>query len=179
MSQKEVIKGIREYLKKIPGINANLVIESISLLDLHREVEMLAEVFSSIHGLSARQIETLERLFHSPDHSLTPAQLAECVHLTRSAMTSNLDSLERKGHLTRAVHKGDRRMVTVTLSEQGIAYCEERLPCRYRDITRVIGILAKEERQVLTTAYNKIADRLKEIIKEEQIDCTESAPARS
>jgi DNA-binding MarR family transcriptional regulator len=169
MGQKEMIKGIREYLKKFPDINAGLALEGFSLLSLHREVEMLAEEFSSVHGLSARQIETLEALFHSPERSLTPAQLAEEVHLTRSAMTSNLDSLERKGYLARAAHKDDRRMIRVSLTEEGISYCEDQLPLRYRDIVRVIGVLAKEERRILTGAYEKIIDSLREILKEEEI----------
>jgi DNA-binding MarR family transcriptional regulator len=179
MGQKEIIKGIKEYLKKIPDINANLVLEGINLLSLSREVDMLSEEFAALHGLSARQIETLEALFHSPEHSLTPAQLAEEVHLTRSAMTSNLDSLERKDYLTRSLHKGDRRMVKVTLTEKGVSYCEERLPLRYRDIERVISVVTKKERQIVLAAYQKVADFLRKTLEEEQIDSAESAPARS
>jgi DNA-binding MarR family transcriptional regulator len=175
MNQNEMIENIRQFLKKLPDIKAGLALEGFSLLSLHREVEMLSEGFAGRHGLSARQIETLERLFHSPDCSLTPAQIAEGVHLTRSAMTSNLDSLERKGYLTRATHKDDRRMVKVTLSKAGVDYCEKQLPVRYRDITKIMSVLSKEERRVLAAAYEKVADCLREILKEEQIDCTEAA----
>jgi len=179
MNQKEILESIRQFLKRLPDINANLTLEGFALLSLHREVEMLSESFAGMHGLSARQIETLEGLFHSPDRSLTPAQIAEGVHLTRSAMTSNLDSLERKGYLTRAVHKDDRRMVKVTLSKKGVDCCEEQLPVRYRDITKITSVLSKEERRILSGAYKKVADCLREILKEERSDCAESAPARS
>lgn len=179
MNQNEMIENIRQFLKKLPDIKAGLALEGFSLLSQHREVEMLSEGFAGMHGLSARQIETLERLFHSPERSLTPAQIAEGVHLTRSAMTSNLDSLERKGYLTRSMHEEDRRMVKVTLSEKGIGYCEEQLPLRYRDITKIIGVLTKEERRVMSVAYEKVAYCLREILKEEQIDSSEIAKAKN
>lgn len=170
MIKQEMNERIRHYLERLPDVDTEIVLEGLSLQHLHHEVDMLSEIFHSRLGLSARQIETLEALFHRPDRSLTPAQLADEIHLTRSAMTSNLDSLERKGYLSRAVYKGDRRMIAVTLTEKGLKYCEEIMPFRYHDISRVIGLLSPEERRTLYEAYNKIIEFVKEILKEDKID---------
>ena len=180
MLKKETIERIRQYLEKLPDINPKIVLEGLSLLHLHHEVELQVEILSTRMGFNGRQMETLEALFHHPERTLTPAQLADEVHLTRSAMTSNLDYLERQGYLSRSVHKTDRRMIAVTLTEKGLKFCEERLPARYHDMARVIGILSPEDRRIVFKAYNRITEFLKELLEEEdQIDFTKTNPARA
>jgi len=179
MIKKEMTKRIRHYLERLPDIDPDIVLDALSLLTLHHEVDLLSEILHSRMGFNARQMETMEALFHHPDRTLTPAQLTDVVHLTRSAMTSNLDSLERKGFLTRSAHKEDRRMVAVTLSETGIRFCEEKLPVRYRDMAKFLSILSPDERRILYGAYNRIAEFLKQALKEDQIDFIKASPARA
>jgi len=179
MIKHEMTERIRHYLEKLPDVDPEMVIEALNLLTLHHEVDLLSEILHSKLGFNARQMETLEALFHHPDRTLTPAQLTEVVHLTRSAMTSNLDSLERKGYLSRSAHKGDRRMIAVTLTEKGIEFCEEKLPVRYHDMTKLTGLLSPEDRRILCDAYNRIATFLKQALKEDTIEFIKSSPARA
>jgi len=179
MIKKETIERLRKYLEKISDIDTEAVISAFSLLRLHHEVDMLSELLHARWGFNARQMETLEALFHQPDRTLTPAQLADEVHLTRSAMTSNIDSLERNGYVTRSMHKEDRRMIAVTLSEKGINFCEDNLPARYRDTARFISILSYDERCILYDAYNRIAEYLKQALKEDTIESIKTDPARA
>jgi DNA-binding MarR family transcriptional regulator len=179
MITQEMIENIRRYLEKLPDIDAGIVLEGLSILSLHHEVDLLSEILHSRLGFNARQMETIEALFHQPDKSLTPAQLADIVHLTRSAMTSNLDSLERKGYLSRSIHKEDRRMVSVMLTKKGIKYCEERLPVRYHDMAKIISILSPDERRILNDAYKRIAEFLKLAIEEDTIDFIKTSPAKA
>lgn len=164
MNHEKSMENIISFLKKYNDIDPKKVKDGISLLHLHREIEMLSEMKASIKGLSARQLETLETIFHHPDRSLTPAQLADQVHLTRSAMTSNLDSLQHKGYLKRASHPKDRRMILITLTQKGIDFCHKNLPKRYREIQSVMEILSSEERQHLQDFYIRIISFLKEIL---------------
>jgi DNA-binding MarR family transcriptional regulator len=179
MIKEETIDRIRKYLEKLPDIDTELAINSFSLLRLHHEVDMLSELLHARWGFNARQMETLETLFHQPEQTLTPAQLAEEVHLTRSAMTSNLDSLERNGYVSRSMHKEDRRMVAVTLTEKGIKFCEENLPTRYQDMAMFISILSSDERRILYDTYNRIADFLRQALKEDSIEFIKTSPARA
>jgi DNA-binding MarR family transcriptional regulator len=179
MMKQKLIDWIGHYLEKLPDIDAGLVLDAISLLTLQHELELLSEVLHSRLGLNARQMETLEALFHHPDRTLTPAQLTDVVPLTRSAMTSNLDSLERKGYLSRSSHKGDRRMIAVTLTEKGIKFCEEKLPVRYHDMAMVAGILSPDERRLLYDAYNRIAEFIKQALREDRIDFIKTNPAKT
>ena len=163
MSQNKTFDTIIQFIKEHKDIDPEKVKDGISLLHLHREIEMLSEMKASMQGLSARQIETLEIIFHHPDRSLTPAQLADQIHLTRSAMTNNLDSLQHKGYLKRASHPKDRRMILITLTQKGIDFCNKNLPSRYRDIQGVMGVLSPEERRQLQDFYGRFISYLKEM----------------
>jgi DNA-binding MarR family transcriptional regulator len=180
MIRQKMDERIRHYLEKLPDIDAEIVLEAMSILTLQHEVDMLSEVLHSRLGLNARQMETLEALYHQPDRTLTPAQLAdEVVHLTRSAMTSNLDSLERKGYISRSAHKVDRRMIAITLTEKGANFCEEKLPVRYHDMAKVIGILSPEERHIFYNAYKRVTEYLKQALKEDTIEFIKTSHARA
>jgi DNA-binding MarR family transcriptional regulator len=180
MIKQEITDSVRHYLERLPDIDAGLVLEALSILRLQHEVDMLSEILHSRLGFNARQMETLEALFHHPDRTLTPAQLAdEVVHLTRSAMTSNLDSLEKKGYVSRSAHKVDRRMIAVTLTEKGIKFCEDKLPVRYHDMAKAIAILSPEERRILYGAYNRIVEYLKQALKEDTIDFIKTNTSRT
>ena len=98
---------------------------------------------------------------------MTPAELADKVKLTRSAMTGNLDALERAGHIARAVHPEDRRKVAVTLTPSGRQFTGERLPKRYRSITRAIGCLTVAERDTMIRVYRKVLNALSDIAEAE------------
>jgi DNA-binding MarR family transcriptional regulator len=162
MIRQETIDRVISYVEKMPDIDSELVRETLSIFHLHREIEMLAETYVlKRYGLSTRQMETLEALFHKQDQAVTPAQLAEEVHLTRSAMTSNLDSLQRKGYLSRATHPDDRRKLVITLTEKGLELCEEIMPVRYRDLSRVMESLSPEKRDSLRVIYNILIENIK------------------
>lgn len=179
MDEQGMIERIMHYVEKLPDIDPQIVLEGISLLHLHHEVELQIEILSTKLGFNGRQMETLEALFHHPEKTLTPAQLCDVVHLTRSAMTSNLDSLERKGYLSRSTHKGDRRMIAVTLTEKGMKFCEKNLPIRYHDMAKVIGILSDEDRRTVFKAYTRITEFLNELLKEDPIEFFKTSPARA
>ncbi len=163
IEHENTLDNILKFMENWPEADREKVREGLSLLRLHREIEMLSELYAARLGLSARQMETLEVLFHHLDRALTPAHLADRVHLTRSAMTSNLDSLQHKGYLRRASHPKDRRMILITLTQKGIDFCNKNLPKRYRDIQGVMGVLSPEERRQLKDFYDRIILFLKEM----------------
>lgn len=169
MIRQEMMVRIKQYLDPMPDIDSDLVVEAYALLGLHHEMFMLSETVYGGLGLNARQMETMEALFHHKDRSMTPVQLTEVVPLTRSAMTSNLDALERKGFLVRSSHKEDRRMVAIILTEKGIQYCEEMLPLRYRDIARVVSVLTAEEKRIVYDVYSRIIAYIKQALTDKVI----------
>jgi DNA-binding MarR family transcriptional regulator len=165
MDKQETIKRAVAYTEKLPGVDPEIVRQGLSIFYLHREIDMLKESYAiKKYGLSSRHMDTLEVLLHNQDKALTPAQLADEIHLTRSAMTSNLDSLERKGYLSRKAHPDDRRMIIISLTEKGLEVCDEIIPTRYRDMSRVMNYLSAEMREMLEVIYNKVMQGLGQML---------------
>jgi DNA-binding MarR family transcriptional regulator len=91
---------------------------------------------------------------------MTPADLSEDVNLSRSAMTSALDSLEKLGYASRSPHLVDRRMIAVSLTETGRAFVEGLLPERYEKFIRIMEATGAEDRGRLLRTYRKIFNAL-------------------
>lgn len=157
---------IIESLKAWPDKDKKIIREGLYLLDLHREIEMVTDIIGSKLGLHVRQIEILEILYNHPDMRLTPAELADEVHLTRSTMTGNLDSLQKKGFIKRVSHPDDRRMLLIKLTQEGVNFCKETMPLRYSHVLRVMKDLSGDERKNLREIYEKLLGIIKKLAEE-------------
>jgi len=176
MPHEDIIKKISHYLERFPNINSEAVIEGLSFIHNHRQVNLLAEILFAKPGFNRSQLETMEAVFHHKG-ILTPAQLADEVHLARSTMTGILASLELKGYIYRSVFKGDRRMKTIILTDKGIRCCEELLPVRYTDIAKITEILSSDERHILIKIYDKITLFLEKALNEGTIASAKINPS--
>ena len=166
MKDQKYSNEIIESLKTWSEIDKETIREGLILIDLHREIDMFTEVIGSRSGLSARQVEILEILFNYPEKQVTPAQLADEVHLTRSTMTGNLDSLQDKGLISRKSHPNDRRMTLINLTKEGREFCVETMPERYSDILKVMKVMSPEERNQMKHIYTKLLGFIKELATE-------------
>lgn len=160
MASTRTIKQIVGFAGQLEGIDPRVIQEGLKIAHLHRQVERVIENDLAGWGLTARQVEIMELLYHNADGTMTPADLADEVSLTRSAMTSALDSLEKLGHTMRAPHPGDRRMVAISLTPSGRKFISERLPERYEKFHRVMSRLSSRERTLLLRTYRKVIDLL-------------------
>ncbi len=105
--------------------------------------------------------KTLHALFvnHYPEEA-TPAQLADDCHVTRAAMTSRIDRLVERGHVTRDVDPLDRRRVRIRPTSSGRALWEQALadgiaaenrtfePLTQRELVQLNSLLRKVVRQI-------------------------------
>ena len=160
MPRQATIEHILEFAGGIDGIDVYILRQGLQISSLHRQVEQVVENDLAGWGLTARQIEIMESLFHNPDGTMTPADLADEVSLSRSAMTSTLDCLAKLGHVVRAPHPTDRRMIVVSLTPSGREYIRGRLPERYRRFCQVMATLSANERAVMLRAYRKVSQFL-------------------
>lgn len=160
MPSENTIRGIVDFASRLKGIDVRILSEGIEIARLHRQVEQVVENDLAAWGLTARQVEIMESLYHNAEGTLTPADLAEEVGLTRSAMTSALDALEKMGHTVRSPHPKDRRMLAISLTASGQEFIRQRLPERYQRFCRVMNCLSENERAVLLRSYRKVIDFL-------------------
>lgn len=160
MPSQSTIKGIVAFAGRLKGIDVHVLHEGLEIARLHRQVEQVIENDLAGWGLTARQVEIMESLYHNPEGALTPADLSDEVGLTRSAMTSALDSLEKLGHTVRQPHPSDRRMVAISLTPSGRTFIGRHLPERYQRISRIMNSLSKNDRAALLNSYRKVLDLL-------------------
>jgi len=166
MPNQETIEAIIQHVKELGDIDADAVRDGLEVCKLHRQTESAIEADLAKWGLSARQVEILESLFYRPDGTVTPAELSDEVCLTRSAMTSALDSLERPGYIVRAPHESDRRMVTISLTPSGREFIKQHLPERYSRIARITSQISLKDRKTMIRVYTKILKVVLEDIQE-------------
>jgi len=164
MPRQSTIDRIAEFVSRLEGIDPKLIRQGLEMAHLHHQLEQMIESDLAAWGLTARQVEIMESLYHNADGTMTPADLADEVSLTRSAMTSSLDSLEKSGHTVRTPHPTDRRMVAVCLTPSGREFIGQRLPHRYQRFQRVMGSLSDDERAIQLQTYRKMLDRLSSVI---------------
>lgn len=160
MASEKTIKTIVKFAAGLKGIDSAVLGDALEIEQLHRRVEQVFEREWTQWGLSAMQIRIMVALFHNPDEAMTPATLSEDVMLTRSAMTSVLDLLEKNGYVKRRPHPGDRRKIIITLTPSGHKFLDKRLPGLYAKVHRMMSGLTKKERIFLLKIHQKILAHL-------------------
>ncbi|MGD9160288.1 MAG: MarR family transcriptional regulator [Desulfobacteraceae bacterium] len=166
MNYENYSKAIKGTFEECSEESRELITEGLTLMDLHREIEMFAEIIGSRFDIPLKQMEILEILISHIEKNLTPAELADEVHLTRSTMTGNLDALQGKGLITRESHPSDRRMTLIKITDKGIEFCKRAMPKRYSDIFKVMSALTSDERNHMKEVYKKLLNIIKEIAME-------------
>lgn len=161
MSREQLMSRIVDYARSCGQFDPEVLRDGFELIHLHRMIEQLVEENLAEKGISLRLVEILECLFHHPDGVMTPADLSEEVNLSRSAMTSALDSLEKLGYAMRRPHPVDRRMFEISLTESGRSFIGGLLPERYEKFIRIMEATGEEERAMLLRTYHKIFNMLK------------------
>ncbi|MFD0351255.1 MarR family winged helix-turn-helix transcriptional regulator [Kitasatospora aburaviensis] len=82
----------------------------------HATLQLLAAELVDL-DLTASEINALANL--ADGRGRTVSQLGAAVGTRPTTLTSVLDRLERRGHITRGVRAGDRRSVLVELTDSG------------------------------------------------------------
>ena len=133
-----------------------VVIESIvgGIRRLNRAVYLDASRTSREFGLTRSQSGVLKILFmHGP---ISSADLSRKLYMTPSNMTGIIDRLEKKGLVERTRQSVDRRVVLITLTENGNDL-SGRLPDSIeRKLVSELIELSPEQIQMLSKAMNQI-----------------------
>jgi MarR family transcriptional regulator, organic hydroperoxide resistance regulator len=95
-----------------PRRSALLALQRATHATLHLIAAELADL-----DLTASEINALANL--ADGHSRTVSQLGAAVGTRPTTLTSVLDRLEGRGHITRGTRPGDRRSVRIELTDSG------------------------------------------------------------
>lgn len=108
--------------------------------------------------LTVSQFGALEALFHLGPMS----QRALGTKLLKSSgnITMVVDNLEKRGLVQRRRDAADRRVVTVSLSEEGRGLIEALFPQHVQEIVEELGVLEPAEQEQLGRLCRKLGRRL-------------------
>ncbi|MGN6607042.1 MAG: MarR family winged helix-turn-helix transcriptional regulator [Jatrophihabitans sp.] len=152
-----------DFGREFPGadpaaaeVAANLVRAASAFLD---EVERRRR---PVAGLSAGAYEALAVL-EGAGEPLPGHVIAERLLVTTASVTSLLDTLVRRGFVTREPHPTDRRKILVRLTAEGQRVVDEMLPIVHRTATDVFGALTAAEAEALVERCTEARRRLAEL----------------
>jgi DNA-binding MarR family transcriptional regulator len=91
----------------------------LTLLTAGRRVREALGTLMGVDAVSEGSLATLVMLYALDPVPSTAADLAYHAQVTRSSMTQILDSLERRGYLTRGTNSEDRRRHFIHLTDRG------------------------------------------------------------
>lgn len=86
------------------------------------------------------------------------AQVADALGLDASTVTRLADRLVAAGHIVRGTDPGNRTVVTLELTGSGRDLVAKVVQWRRRELTRILGRLAPEDRDTLTASLRQLIE---------------------
>lgn len=124
---------------------------------LNRLLERELKTFFAGHGLELWEMDVLLTLRRAGEpYALTPGALINAVMVTSGAMTNRLDRLEAKGMVERLPGAGDRRSVTVRLTDRARTVLDEMFGDHLANEARLFTALTADERTQLAELLRKL-----------------------
>ncbi|MDY0235424.1 MAG: MarR family transcriptional regulator [Gudongella sp.] len=80
------------------------------------------------------------------------------LHITKSAISQMMNSLEKKGYIEREIDKTDRRKVIVTLTRTGLDVLKEARESSNQIFEEIISRLGDENTKQLIELLDKVSD---------------------
>lgn len=157
MQSDHVDEIIAQWQKERPDVDvsAMAIIGRISRLEKMIRPRLRA-VFAR-HGLESWEFDVLATLRRSgPPYRLSAGKLLESTMITSGTMTNRIDRLEERGLITRVADPGDRRVVLVELTADGLSKIDGTLPDHAANEDSLIQSLDVGEREALIGLLRKL-----------------------
>jgi DNA-binding MarR family transcriptional regulator len=151
-----------EAAQLFPDLDPSACEVFLQLLRTGDEVFGVESFFLASKGISQGRFTVL-MLLTKPGRDLecaqqvsNPAELAERAGVTRATMTGLLDTLVKDGFVRREPAPNDRRMMSVSLTEEGQALMARILPGYFRRVAQMVKNLSEAERRTMVHLLTKI-----------------------
>ncbi|OGW92816.1 MAG: hypothetical protein A3K16_06510 [Omnitrophica bacterium RIFCSPLOWO2_01_FULL_45_24] len=92
---------------------------------------------------------------------LSMSDMARFMNVTTAAMTGIIDRLVRDSYVMRIPDPDDRRVIKIKLTAKGSSAAKNILEQRRRLITKIFGVLSRDEREEYLKILTRIQDGLK------------------
>lgn len=141
---------------RYPQLDVASVEACLAFLRATADVQTALEAHFARYGLSMGKFTLLMQLSQANKQGLTPSECAERSGVTRATITGLLDGLEREELVERQPCPGDRRMLSVHLTEKGQTLLAQMLPDHFCRTTGLMANLTAIEKKTLIKLLQKL-----------------------
>lgn len=124
------------------------------LMQTSKAVQERIKLEMSENNLTITEFSVLEVLYHKGKQTIQ--QVGHSILITSGSMTYVIDKLEQRGLLQRSACPEDRRVIHVTLTENGKELMEAIMPKHHELVDYMLGALSNDEAETLVKLLNKI-----------------------
>jgi DNA-binding MarR family transcriptional regulator len=143
-----------------PGSSASATEVVINLVRAGDVLTSRVDALCRAHGLPSSTAMIVLEVLRGAEEPLQPSTVAQRCFLSRPALSSVMDTLERRGYLSRSMHTTDRRRVQVSITDEGLAVMERLLPVLHRAEADWIAPVSPAERERLLGVLADVQARL-------------------
>ncbi|OLS01924.1 MarR family winged helix-turn-helix transcriptional regulator [Tissierella creatinophila] len=97
------------------------------------------------------------------DNNISTSEIQSKLHITKSAISQAINSLEKKGYIERKIDTADRRKIIVTLTQTGENSLNEIKEFVNQILEEAISRLGSENTKQLTVLLNQASDTFEDL----------------
>ncbi|MFI6848218.1 MarR family winged helix-turn-helix transcriptional regulator [Kitasatospora sp. NPDC050467] len=146
---------VERWQSVLPHLDPDIEGAVTRMNKLSRHLRRVREQGVADYGLQKHEFDTLHELAGRGGRAV-PSELRADLNLAPASVTGRLEALERRGFVVRTPSTEDRRRVDVELTKAGRAAWQEALDVVGREEHRLLGVLAPEERRLLSDLLRRV-----------------------
>ena len=107
----------------------------------------------------------LQYIIHN-ENAVLPSEISHYMNISTARMAAALNSLERKGFITRRIDPSDRRQILVELTDQGKAFAHDKQAHMLQHATQLLERLGEQDSLDLVRLLSRVSEIMAELHKE-------------
>ena len=137
--------------------------EIVHALFRFRKVGMILPQRSDLNMTELLVMRRIEEMSTLVDNSINLSEIHCNLHITKSAISQMLGSLEKKGYIERSIDTTDRRKVLVNLTQTGIEIMQETKESVNNHLGEIVSRLGNENTEQLISLLERVSDISEEL----------------
>ena len=155
-----------EFAKRLKGLDPQAAEACFNIVQTYNLGEAVMAGRVKRTGLTLPGLNVLIILQRHKDGSCALNALSDLLVVSRANITGLIDSLSRKGLVTREEHPQDRRVVLARITRKGEALLGGYMPTHFGTMREMAASLTKDEKDALIRILTKMRHSLVSLRKE-------------
>lgn len=144
-------------------MDGNLKDQYIRAIIRFRKFGIILPYTSDLNMTELVVMRSLEDNCPYSDNNIGISEVQEVLHITKSAISQMMNSLEKKGFIQRKIDKEDRRKIIVTLTQAGKNILKETKESANENLGKIISNLGEENTKQFIELLNQVSDISEEL----------------